>query len=188
MVFSDAVTVFVLDRHASFAVLQSQVHELWAGFQGSSFKDDPRYIPEDCFETFPFPDNWQTVPALEVAGLTYYEFRAALMIGNNEGLTKTYNRFHDPDQRDPQIVKLRELHKAMDDAVLDAYGWSDIKTDYEFVVDYEIDEENRGNQKKPCVTAGPTRPVTRCWRGSSSSMLNALRRKSAPAALQGPRR
>src|SRR5207247_3471485 len=87
-------------------------------------------------------------PVLDAAGKTYYEFRAELMVRNDEGLTKTYNRFHDPDERDPEILKLRELHAAMDRAVLDAYGWSDIKTDCEFLLDYEIDEE-WGSKKKP---------------------------------------
>ena len=71
------------------------------------------------------------------------------MVRNDEGLTKTYNRFHDPDERDPEILKLRELHAAMDRAVLDAYGWSDIPTDCEFLLDYEIDEEEWGDKKKP---------------------------------------
>ena len=108
-----------------------------------------RYGPSDCFETFPFSENWQTHSALEAAGKIYYEFRAALMVRNDEGLTKTYNRFHDPDERDPDILKLRELHAAMDRAVLDAYGWRDIPTDCEFLLDYEIDEEEWGNRKKP---------------------------------------
>ncbi len=71
------------------------------------------------------------------------------MVKNDQGLTKTYNRFHDPDECDPEIVKLRELHGAMDRAVLDAYGWSDIPTDCKFLLDYEIDEEEWGNKKKP---------------------------------------
>ncbi len=37
----------------------------------------------------------------------------------------------------------------MDRAVLDAYGWTDIKTDCEFLLDYEIDEEEWGERKKP---------------------------------------
>jgi hypothetical protein len=149
IIFSDAVTVFVSDHDESFAVLQSQVHELWAGFQGSSFKDDPRYIPEDCFETFPLPQNWASHRVLEAAGKAYYECRAALMVKNNEGLTKTYNRFHDPDEHDLEIVKLRELHAAMDRAVLDAYGWSDIPINCKFLLDYEIDEDEWGDKKKP---------------------------------------
>ena len=63
------------------------------------------------------------------------------MIRNNEGLTKTYNRLHDPDERSPEILKLRELHAAMDRAVLDAYGWTDLKPTCEFLLDYEEDED-----------------------------------------------
>ena len=63
-------------------------------------------------------------------------------------MTKTYNRFHDPDERDPRIVELRALHVGMDRAVLDAYGWKDIVTDCEFLLDYEIDVETWGQKKK----------------------------------------
>ena len=63
-------------------------------------KDDLRYTPTDCFETFPFPKDFETLPTLELAGQEYYEFRAALMVNNNQGLTATYNRFHDPEERD----------------------------------------------------------------------------------------
>ena len=80
------------------------------------------------------------------AGREYYDFRAALMVRNNEGLTKTYNRFHDPDERDPDIVKLRELHAAMDRAVLDAYGWTDIQPTCEFILDYEDEEDDDAGQ------------------------------------------
>ena len=110
-------------------------------------KDDLRYTPSDCFETFPFPDDWETHPTLESVGKAYYEFRATLMIENDEGMTKTYNRFHDPEERDPRIAELRRLHAAMDRGVLDAYGWDDIPTDYEFLLDYEIDEETWGRKK-----------------------------------------
>ena len=37
----------------------------------------------------------------------------------------------------------------MDRAVLAAYGWDDIPTDCEFLLDYEIDEEEWGSKKKP---------------------------------------
>lgn len=144
-----SINVFAFEAFGPFAVIQSRVHEIWARFFGSTMKDDLRYTLSDCFETFPFPWNWGTQPALEAAGKSYYEFRAALMVRNNEGMTKTYNRFHDPNERDPEIATLRELHARMDRAVLDTYGWSDIKTDCEFLLDYEIDEEEWGDRKKP---------------------------------------
>lgn len=45
---------------------------------------------------------------------------------NDEGLTKTYNRFHDPNEKSPDIIRMRELHDEMDRAVLTAYGWTDV--------------------------------------------------------------
>ena len=89
-------------------------------------KDDLRYTPSDCFETFPFPPGYETDPALEAAGQTYHDHRAALMVAANEGMTKTYNRFHKSDERSEPIRRLRELHDEMDRAVLRAYGWDDL--------------------------------------------------------------
>lgn len=89
-------------------------------------KDDLRYAPSDCFDNFPFPENLGANEDLELAGQTYHDHRAALMVEANEGMTKTYNRFHNPAERSPAIVRLRELHAQMDAAVLRAYGWDDL--------------------------------------------------------------
>ena len=149
MVYAETLIVYPLDTYAAFCSLQSRPHESWAHFFGSSMKDDLRYTPSDCFETFPFPEDWEMRPDLELVGQNYYEFRAALMMRNADGMTKTYNRFHDPYEGSADIAELRRLHAAMDRAVLDAYGWTDIPTDCEFLLDYEIDEETWGNKKKP---------------------------------------
>ena len=149
MVFANTLDVFPLTTHAAFSALQSRPHEIWARFFGSSMKDDLRYTPSDCFETFPFPNRWETHRALEAAGQIYYDLRAELMVKHHEGLTLTYNRFHDRNETDPDIQRLRKLHAAMDRAVLDAYGWADIPTDCKFLLDYEIDEETWGKTRKP---------------------------------------
>jgi hypothetical protein len=104
-------------------------------------KDDPVYTPSDCFETFPFPIDYESNSALEKAGHEYYDFRADLMIRNDEGLTKTYNRFHDPNEDSVDIQRLRELHAAMDRTVLDAYGWHDLQPVCEFFPEFDEDEE-----------------------------------------------
>ena len=149
MVFADSIIAFPLASSAAFCALQSRPHEIWARFFGSSMKDDLRYTPSDCFETFPFPRGWETLPTLETVGKDYYDFRSTLMVKNKEGLTKTYNRFRDPNENDTEIVQLRDLHAAMDRAVIDAYGWRDIATDCDFFLDYPIDEAEWGNKKKP---------------------------------------
>ncbi|MGF1676189.1 MAG: Eco57I restriction-modification methylase domain-containing protein [Rivularia sp. (in: cyanobacteria)] len=142
VVFSEGLVIFALPTYSAFCTLQSRIHEIWARFLGSSMKDDLRYTPSDCFETFPFPENWETNPKLEAAGKEYYEYRAELMVRNNQGLTETYNRFHNPEENHPEIIKLRELHTQMDKAVLEAYRWTDIPTECEFLLDYEDEEDD----------------------------------------------
>ena len=143
------LNVYPYQTYAAFCALQSRTHEIWAHFFGSSMKDDLRYTLSDCFETFPFPEGWDTHPTLEAAGKAYYEYRAALMVDNDEGMTSTYNRFHDLYETDPRIAELRKLHAAMDRAVLDAYGWTDIPTACDLLLDYAIDEASWGRKKKP---------------------------------------
>ena len=81
--------------------------------------------PSDCFETFPFPPNSNVIWS-RTRRPAYHDHRAALMVARNEGMTKTYNRFHDPTETAEDIQRLRELHAAMDRAVLEAYGWHDL--------------------------------------------------------------
>ena len=151
MVHSHRLYVFANDRDGFFALLQSRAHETWSRFFGSSLEDRFMYAPSDCFETFPFPDRWKSRTDLEAAGKGYYDHRAALMVANDEGLTKTYNRFHDPYEHDPAIQKLRDHHAAMDRAVLDAYGWTDIPTTCDFFPlhpDEEADTEPSSRPKR----------------------------------------
>jgi hypothetical protein len=156
LVYAESLVVFPLETYSAFAILQSQIHEHWARFLSSTAMDLLRYSPSDCFQTFPFPKNYETDPTLEQIGETYYNFRADLMERNNEGLTDTYNRFHEPDETDSDILKLRQLHDEMDRAVLAAYGWDDLYPELtrrgtptcDFFLDYE-EEETSSKRKKP---------------------------------------
>jgi hypothetical protein len=115
---------------------------------------------------FPKNHNHQQEHHLETIGEAYHEHRRKLMLGIQLGLTKTYNLFHSNpitaqsiNYKDKQvaslqkhlektantvsfdeaiqgILKLRELHVQMDEAVLDAYGWKDIKLLHDF---HEVD-------------------------------------------------
>jgi hypothetical protein len=125
-VYANTIAVLAYAEFPSFAIVQCRIHELWARFFSSSMKDDLRYAPSDCFRTFPFPVNFETDVTLEAAGEAYHAFRAELMIARNEGLTKTYNRFHARGENGADIGRLRSLHHEMDVAVLRAYGWNDL--------------------------------------------------------------
>ena len=147
-IFSDGLCLISQDTYSAFCSVQSRPHEIWSRFFGASREDRLLYTPSDAFETFPFPINWERRSDLESVGREYYECRSSSMIQSNEGMTKTYNRFHDPYESSFEIEKLRRLHSKMDRAVLDAYGWTDIPTDCEFLLDYPIDEETWSPRKK----------------------------------------
>jgi len=141
-VFVHSIAACAFHRYAQFATVQSEVHFLWAKLLSSSLGGTMRYSVGDTFQTFPFPENFESDAVLEAAGKEYEEYRAALMVRNDEGLTKTYNRFHDPGESSAEIARLRELHAAMDRAVLDAYGWRDVRPECGFALDWlDLDDD-----------------------------------------------
>ena len=61
-------------------------------------------------------------------------------------VSSAYNKH----EKSPEIAHLRELHEAMDRAVLEAYGWDDLAQTArcEFLLDYEEeDDENESGRK-----------------------------------------
>ncbi|MFN5626324.1 MAG: DUF1016 N-terminal domain-containing protein [Planctomyces sp.] len=125
----------------------------------------------------------------------------------NKGLTSTCNRFHDSHEKSPEILKLRELHEAMDRAALEACGWHDVAQTArcKFLLDCEDDYEaalttnsqspstRHSRRKKPRDSAGPTttrpgNPERNAGRrgrlkGSRDWSLKMAKKKSQPVKL-----
>ena len=151
-VFTDALYVFTTDRWDLYAVVQSTLHEVWARKYSGALKQDLRYSPSKCFDTFPFPQGlWQNAnPHLAATGEHYHEHRRSLMRQLWLGLTDIYNLFHCRDltpehvakisKKSPEeaevgfqgILELRNLHRQLDNAIRDAYDWSDLDLVHDF--------------------------------------------------------
>lgn len=161
-IFSNSLGVIASDSFGIFSILNSSLHNEWAWKYGSRMKNDLRYSSNDIFYNFPFIKN----DSLENIGKKIWDLRKITMSNLRLGTTKTYNLLHSNgiqsnqlDLKDKQvvalqkhldktpntisfeeavqgIVKLRELHKQMDEAVLEAYGWQDIALRHDF---YEVD-------------------------------------------------
>ncbi len=130
IVVSHATRVFAYDDDAHFGLLSSGIHWWWAVTRASTIATRTSITPPtDCFETFPQPE---LTDAVGILGGELNEHRSALMLDRQEGLTKTYNRVHDPDEHADDIARLRELHVQLDHAVRDAYGWSDLDLGHGF--------------------------------------------------------
>ncbi len=129
IIYTNALVVFALENYSYLALLQSCFHQEWAIKYGSTLETRLRYTTTDVFETFPFPKE---ITVLERIGKTYCEHRAQIMLSRQEGLTATYNRFHNPEEGAGDIVRLRELHVEMDKSVASAYGWGDLELGHDF--------------------------------------------------------
>jgi hypothetical protein len=148
--------VFTTDRWDLYAVVQSTLHEVWARKYSGALETRLRYSPSDCFETFAFPEGvWQTAnPLLADIGERYHKHRKSLMLSLWLGLTDIYNLFHARDLSPAKVAKvskkleaeaergyqgileLRRLHRELDLAVRDAYGWQDLDLGHDF---HEVD-------------------------------------------------
>jgi hypothetical protein len=129
-VINEKIVVFPIETDSFFSLLQSSLHWEWARQYTSTLGAITlNYSPSDCFETFPLPTSTAN---LEQIGEKYYTHRQKIMLTRQEGLTKTYNRFHNPDETNPDIEQLRTLHIEMDNAVATAYSWEDIELDHDF--------------------------------------------------------
>ncbi len=163
---SQTAFVLASEEYSLYTIVQSGIHFEWLLCYGNRMGEGFRYAPSRCFETFPFPQNTNFKSKLETIGLIYHEHRKQLMFGMQLGLTKTYNLFHSNaivakqenvldkqvvflkkhlertstnfiyDEALQNIIKLRELHVQIDEAVLEAYEWTDIQLRHDF---YEVD-------------------------------------------------
>jgi hypothetical protein len=128
-IFSDRLVVIALDDDASFAALSSWIHESWAHRPGATTHETRNtYFPESAFETFPMP----LVRIANSAGRNYLATRQQIMLTRQEGLTRTYNRFHDPEETGQDFQTVRKLHVEMDTSVAAAYDWTDLDLGHGF--------------------------------------------------------
>jgi len=119
-VFDQTCVVFALNGYSDQAILSSSAQTVWAMRYGATLETRLRYIQTNVFLTLPRPEP---TPSLQRLGERLDTERRALMLSRSWGITTTYNHVHDPADRDPEVLALRELHAVIDHAVMDSYGW-----------------------------------------------------------------
>jgi hypothetical protein len=97
-------------------------------------------------------------------------------------LTKTYNRFHDPDETSADIQKLRQLHVEMDNAVAAAYGWTDLDLGHGF---HETKQGVRYTISEPARREVLTRLLKLNHERYAEEVKIGLHEKKKPKAAKG---
>ncbi len=160
--FSDATVGFARESWAEFSVLQSDIFDSWIRQYSSSLGNTVRITPSDSIENFPFPQKYAA--KMEEIGQTFYEQRKALVEKLKLGLTETYNLFHSryneseffESRTNDRIInhlknnnceidlidvirrinELQKNQKVINELVIQAYGWNDIKMKHGY---YDVD-------------------------------------------------
>lgn len=135
-IYNEKTKLFFFYQWGDFAVLQSSLHQEWVYVRcGTLGATTINYSTSAALETWSMPEAVKIQSCCDNQGEAYHAHRDALMLARHEGLTGSYNRFHDPEQRGggfKDIDALRELHIEMDRAVAAAYGWSDLHLGHDF--------------------------------------------------------
>ena len=130
-IYNKRAKLLFLDKWWQFAVLQSTFHQDWAEWQSGTLGGTTiTYSTTESLETWPMPSF--TPECVDQIGQKYHDYREQIMSATNEGLTETYNSFHNPDENNSNIQQLRDLHILMDQAVAAAYSWSDLNLGHGF--------------------------------------------------------
>jgi hypothetical protein len=129
IVYSHKTVVFGYEDDVHFGLLSSGFHWWWSVTRTSTMRTDISYSPTDCFQTLARP---RLSDAVGLFGGELNAHRGGVMLARQSGRTKTYNRYHDPDDHSDDITRLREIHVALDHAVSDAYDWSDLDLGHDF--------------------------------------------------------
>jgi hypothetical protein len=117
---NDKAQVFAFDDDFSMGVVSSGPHTAWAWARSGKRKADLSYTPTSVFMTFPWPDS-ATAPQREAVAAACRRLlarRSELCLAENIGLTKLYNAMDEGAYAD-----LKALHRELDEAVADCYGW-----------------------------------------------------------------
>lgn len=118
---SNATNIFPFNDDYAMGVLSSRWHLSWAsqGEVSSKLKSDQRYISSG-FHTFPWPvePSDAAVEDVRTAARELIDLRTRLCTEQGVGLTTLYNQVDDGAHKN-----LVALHRALDQAVADAYGW-----------------------------------------------------------------
>jgi hypothetical protein len=115
-----SLQVFALDDDYSFGVLSSSLHRRWFDERCSRLETRPRYTPTTVWDYFPWPadPSHESVAAIASLSAKILDLRESFI-----ALDMTLGNQYDT-LREPGRSELRDLHDALDDAVLDAYGFT----------------------------------------------------------------
>ena len=123
-VYDQKLVIFPASLLTDLSFRTSSFQYCWTVKQSSTMKADTVYAPSDCCDTLAQP---HAITRMKSAGENLDSFRRDVMVRRRLGLTALYNLVHDVAVRDKDVVRLREIHVDIDEAVREAYALDEDK-------------------------------------------------------------
>ena len=135
-IYTNKVMLIGNERDDTHCICLSLLFRLWLReFSVRSLGADTNTLSlsiKESVYTFPLPSDLVSQRGITAAN----EFQKLVNLRAQQlgaGTTAVLNEVNDPSCNDPNVVRLRDLQEVIDEAVIDAYGWKDCASSYEFV-------------------------------------------------------
>lgn len=117
---NDKVVIFASEDFYSFGIIQSSAHWTWFNSTSGKREDRLNYSSNVVWNTFPWPQNpsQSQVEKVAEAAMKLHRERNKTLKEHNMSLRDLYRLLEQPGKN-----PIRDLHAALDKAVMEAYGF-----------------------------------------------------------------
>ena len=146
---NDSLIAFVFEDDYSFGILQSKFHWEWWKAKCSTLESRFRYTIDPVWDTFPWPQS-PTEPQIKKIAAAAKALRSArtqALQTHNMSLRDLYRLLEQPGAN-----PIKDLHAALDKAVMEAYGFNDKEDLLKQLLELNLrvaDKESRKEKVQP---------------------------------------
>lgn len=148
---NDKVMAFCFDDYYSFGVIVSQVHWKWFLEKCTTLGETPNYNSAAIWDTFPWPQSptQKQVEKVSEAAMKLHQQRTQVLREHNMSLRDLYRLLEQPGKN-----PIKELHAALDKAVLRAYGFDETKDLLTQLLELNLSVAAKEEHKQPVQAPG----------------------------------
>ncbi len=144
--------VFTFDDYYSYGVIQSEFHWNWLVNKGATLAHDTySYTTNTVWDTFPWPQSptLKQVEKVADAAMKLHHERTRTLKDHNMTLRDLYRLLEQPGKN-----PIKDLHVALDKAVMEAYGFDSTKDVLSQLLDLNLSVAAREEKKETVQSPG----------------------------------
>ena len=148
---NDKVMAFMFDDYYTLGIIQSTIHWRWFLEKCTTLGETPNYNSAAIWDTFPWPQNptpKQVEKVAEVAMKLHRE-RIRTLKDHNMTLRDLYRLLEQPGKN-----PIKDLHAALDKAVMEAYGFDSTKDVLSQLLELNLSVAAKEEKQEPVQAPG----------------------------------